>query len=176
MRLFALQPIDVVTVSDIAQEADMTSAAIYYHFASKDEILLEGLRRFADDLVVEAHRLTELTGDDPVGGALLGLLEWLDSNRSAATVYFVTSAGLNLSVESLRRAIREELIPLFSLLVKQSRGRVPAAEVTIASTALISLLETAAASWLTEDAVVTTLGRRRFFSEVTALAARITGP
>ena len=39
--------------------------------------------------------------------------------------------------------------------------------------AVVALLETAAASWLTQDAVFSGLGRRRFLTEAEALANRI---
>jgi AcrR family transcriptional regulator len=44
MELFASQRSEAITVAEIAEAAGMTSAAVYYHFASKDDILLEGLR------------------------------------------------------------------------------------------------------------------------------------
>ncbi len=95
MRLFASPSSDSVTVAEIAETAGMTSAAVYYHFASKDDILLEGLRGFGEGLVVQASRLQE---DLAVDGTSIGqlpvrLLAWLDERRDDATVWFVTSAG-----------------------------------------------------------------------------------
>ena len=46
MGLFALHPPEHVTVADIAAAADMTAAAVYYHFPSKEHVLLEGLQLF----------------------------------------------------------------------------------------------------------------------------------
>ena len=37
-----LPPPEDVTVADIAAAADMTAAAVYYHFPSKEHVLLEG--------------------------------------------------------------------------------------------------------------------------------------
>ena len=39
MGLFASFPVDEVTVLDIAGAVDMTPAAVYYHFASKDDLI-----------------------------------------------------------------------------------------------------------------------------------------
>jgi hypothetical protein len=41
---------------------------------------------------------------------------------------------------------------------------------------LVSVLETAAACWLTQDAVFRGLGRARFLADAAALAERIVGP
>ena len=41
MNLFATFPVDEVTVHDIAGAVGMTPAAVYYHFASKEQILVE---------------------------------------------------------------------------------------------------------------------------------------
>ena len=46
MGLFALHPPESVTVADIAAASDMTAAAVYYHFPSKEHVLLEGLQLF----------------------------------------------------------------------------------------------------------------------------------
>ena len=53
MGLFASFPVDEVTVLDIAGAAGMTPAAVYYHFASKEQILLEGMQQFRDALLVD---------------------------------------------------------------------------------------------------------------------------
>ena len=43
MGLFATMPVEEVTVQDIATAVEMTPAAVYYHFASKEQILTEGM-------------------------------------------------------------------------------------------------------------------------------------
>ena len=45
--LLSVQPPDAIAVSDIAAHCGLTSAAYYYHFASKDAILDEIVADFA---------------------------------------------------------------------------------------------------------------------------------
>ncbi len=177
MRLFAASPSDAVTVAEIAEAAGMTSAAVYYHFASKDDILLEGLRGFGEALVVETRRQQhELAADGTSVGELpVRLLAWLDERRDDATVWFVTSAGVSLVVEQLRRELRGELIAVLIRAAKAARPQAGVAEASVVATGLLSLIETAASSWLTEDESVTGLGRRRFLDETAVLAERIAG-
>lgn len=176
MGLFATFPVDEVTVLDIAGAVDMTPAAVYYHFASKEQILLEGMQQFRVALLHEVTAHLPAKGDAAGVGALMEhLVGWCRRHRTPAMVYFVSSIGLNLLVEALRRDTRLELVELLRGAVKNSRGRLAAAEAGVIAVALVSLLETAAASMLNEDAAAQGLGPRRFGAEVRSLANRIAG-
>jgi AcrR family transcriptional regulator len=176
MGLFASFPVDEVTVLDIAGAAGMTPAAVYYHFASKEQILLEGMQQFRDALLVEVRANLPTTHDASVIGDLVAhLLAWNRRNRVVATVYFVNSIGLSLLVEAVRRETRLELVALFRRAARSARGRLGAAEAGVIAVALVSLLETATASNLNQDAAYRSLGARRFTEEVRSLADRIAG-
>jgi AcrR family transcriptional regulator len=174
MGLFATFPVDEVTVLDIAGAVGMTPAAVYYHFASKEQILLEGLARFCADLLKEVRTHMPMKGDvDGLPALMSNVLAWTRRNRSFASVYFVNSIGINLLVEALRRETRIELIDLFQQAVASVHGKVRAAEAAVMAVGLVSLLETSASSNLGQDAVYRGLGARRFGAEVERLTRRI---
>ncbi|HQV57242.1 MAG TPA: helix-turn-helix domain-containing protein [Ilumatobacteraceae bacterium] len=174
MGLFATFPVDDVTVHDIAGAVGMTPAAVYYHFASKEQILLEGMERFTKLMLQELRDNMPAKGDAAgIPSMMSHMLAWVRRNRSYATVYFVNSIGLNLVVEALRRATRIELVDLFKNAVKTVRGRTRAAEAAVIAVALVSLFETATASNLSQDPVYRGLGSRRFPEEVEVIAARL---
>ncbi len=177
LMLLATRPIDDVTVADIAAAADMTLAAIYYHFASKEDILREGVEQFTEVLTQEtAVRLGAAIDDgDPPGRVLTGLLGWLDARRPAATAYFATSAGQSLAVEVVRRRTRIELIELFAEYLHVARPDLSRTQVGVAAVGLLSVLETASTSWTMQDQEWLTLGPRAFLLEVESLADRIVG-
>jgi len=177
MELFASQKSDAITVAEIADAAGMTSAAVYYHFASKDDILLEGLRSFGEDMVAEARRAQQdiAARQASVGELVVRLLAWDEERRAEATVWFVKSSGVSLAVEQLRREVRGELMTVFTRAAKAARPKISAAEAAVVATALLSTLEIAATSWLTEDESLTGLGPPRFLEETARLAERITG-
>ena len=177
MELFASQRSETITVAHIAEAAGMTSAAVYYHFASKDDILLEGLRSIGEALVTEARRAQQdvAARQAPVGELLVRLLGWMEERRAESTVWFVKSSGVSLAVEQLRREVNGQLITVFTRAAKAARPKVPAAEAAVVATALLSLLETSATSWLTEDESLTGLGRKKFLDETARLAQRIAG-
>lgn len=176
MGLFATLPVEEVTVQDIAAASDVTPAAVYYHFASKEQILVEGMQAFRRQLleVVRAH--VPAGGDrEGVGHLVREVLSWIGQRRSPATVFFVSSIGLNLTVEAARRETRVELVELLVPAVRNVRGRVRNAEAAVIAVGLVSLLETSIASMLNEDAAYRSLGARRYAGEVAAIANVMVG-
>jgi AcrR family transcriptional regulator len=176
-ELFATQPPDEVTVADIAARAEMTSAAVYYHFSSKDQVLVEGMRVFAAALREQVETLTEAhePGSD-IGPAVTALVVWLGEHRSAATVFFVSSAGMSQEAEALRHEIRTQLLEELVRLVRKGREPVTDAEAAVIGLGVLALLETAAISQVRGDDVYRSLGHRSFLREVGRLAEQIADP
>jgi len=176
-ELFATQPPDEVTVADIAARAEMTSAAVYYHFSSKDQVLAETMRAFAAALREQLREITEAhdPGSD-IGASVTTLLAWMGEHRSAATVFFVSSAGMSQDAEALRQESRTEVLDELVRLIRKARGSVSDAEAAVIGLGLLALLETAAISQVRGDDVYRSLGHRSFVREVGELAERITSP
>jgi AcrR family transcriptional regulator len=176
MGMFATMPVDEVTVQDIASAVDMTPAAVYYHFASKEQILVEGMQQFRDQLLGEIRQHLPTTADGNGLAPLIShVMSWTSRRRPQATVYFVNSIGLNLMVEALRRETRVEMVELLRVAVKAVRGKLSGAEAGVIAVALVSLLETSVASMLNQDAAYRGVGAGKFSANVAAIANRIAG-
>ena len=177
MGLFALHPPEEVTVADIAAAADMTAAAVYYHFPSKESVLLEGLQIFTARYLSIVRDLSRTDGDAYWCSRMIAdLLEWLEQHRTAATVYFTHSAGIDAAIEALRRETRIEQVVLLARAIRMhSTGKRSNVEPEVAAIALVSLLEAGASSWLVQDSVFLGLGQRRFVTEMGTLAERVVG-
>ncbi len=175
MGLFATIPVDEVTVQDIATAVEMTPAAVYYHFASKEQILTEGMQQFANQLLEEIRTQIPQPGDAGLGAMITHVLSWTIRRRAHATVYFVNSIGLNLVVEAVRREVREEMVDLLRDAVKTVRGRLSAAEAGVIAVTLVSLIETSLASILNQDSVYRGLGAKKSIDAVAAVADRVAG-
>lgn len=173
MRLFADIAVDEVTIQDIASEVDMTPAAVYYHFAAKEQILTEGMQQFRDRLLDELRLRSGEDGSTP-SGVLVHTLTWASKHRPEATVYFVKSIGLNQTVEALRREARVEMVAILRAAVAGTEG-VDGAESGVIAVALVSLLETSVAAMLNRDPAFRGLGAKRFKSETAAIAERVVG-
>ena len=173
MRLFARLSFDEVTVGDIADAAEMTPAAVYYHFAGKEQILLEGTRMFTVELIECARQ-----GFDEglaVDELMASLLQLIGKRRTFATVYFVGSSGLNPSLEAHRKTVRADLTDVFMDAARRARGKLSTAEAGVMGTALVSLLEMSAVSLLARDASYRSLGARRLRVVAGELVNRIIG-
>src|SRR5437763_5920904 len=78
LELFALQPWEMVTVSDIVARAGMTPAAFYYHFASRDELLEELVRDFSNRWAEQGESLFgAATSPEEFAEAVSRLLDWI---------------------------------------------------------------------------------------------------
>ncbi len=176
-EMFASGPVDAVTVADIAAAAEMTSAAIYYHYPSREEILLEGLREFADAYVKEIERLAtqELVPTGRMGSIIEPFVDWLEANTTRATVYFVQSRGASQQVEAIRRENALVLIPVLGKATRKARGKLSAAEAGVVAAAMIAEIEIFASAFLAQDHSFRTLGRRKFLDAGISLADRIAG-
>ncbi len=176
-ELFATQSPDEVTVADIAARAEMTSAAVYYHFSSKDQVLVEGMRVFAAALREHLQALTEAhPSGAEIGPAITTLVAWLGEQRSAATVFFVSSAGMSQEAEALRQESRTQLLEELVRLIRKAREPLSDAEAAVIALGLLALLETAAISQVRGDDVYRSLGHRSFVREVGRLAEQIADP
>ncbi|MET0459816.1 MAG: TetR/AcrR family transcriptional regulator [Ilumatobacteraceae bacterium] len=178
MGLFAHHAPEDVTVADIAAASDMTAAAVYYHFASKEHVLLEGLQIFTSRFLLAIRDLSRDSGDgDWPRRFVTELLDWLEQDRPPAIVYFTHSAGVDASIEALRRETRIQQVVIVARAIR-ARHRTSRTNVVpdVAAIGLVSLIENAASSWLTQDSVFLGLGRRRFVDETATLAARIVEP
>ena len=173
MKLFARVSFDDVTVGDIADAAEMTPAAVYYHFAGKEQILLEGIQAFSGELV----QLAQAGVDESVavGDLLTSLLDHIRGRHTVASVYFINSAGLNLALEAHRKTVRADLAELFADAARQTGRRLSAAEAGVMGAGLVSLLEVSAVALLGRERTFKGLGVRAVPTAVSDLAGRIVG-
>ncbi|WP_440708701.1 TetR/AcrR family transcriptional regulator [Herbiconiux sp. YIM B11900] len=70
--LFASQGYEATTMDDVAKAAGVTRAVVYAHFASREAILLDGIRRAHEEL---DRRLAELAADTDPGVPVADVVE-----------------------------------------------------------------------------------------------------
>jgi AcrR family transcriptional regulator len=175
--LFKVQAPEIVTVADIAERAGMTSAAFYYHFASKENLLEELVRTFAQawaDTV--STLLADIPDVDHLGQFTGAVLDWVDEHQAEALVFFTSSVGSTPGVDRSRIDTRQQLISSASDTILRIAPSSTPAQAGAAAVALFVLLNAAACSQLSGDDVFLTLGRTRFRREVEQLARRIVIP
>jgi AcrR family transcriptional regulator len=175
MQLFSTLPVEEVTVVGIAAAAEVTPAAVYYHFASKEQILLEGVTAFCERLLRAGEAELAAAAPGRICTVVGNLAEWCMTQETAAVVYFVQSSGMNQLVEARRRETRFALVELLRQARTVESDGDPV-EAGVIAAALVSLLETAAVWCLTRHATLMALGDDGFRRQVDDLAERIWHP
>lgn len=173
MELLVHTPPELLTVAAIAEAAGMTSAAVYYHYPSKESIILSGIAAVGQGYLSAVRR----AGDDVAQGAGLGTIpievtKWAES-APGAYAYFVAAAGLSPAVESERRRNQIEVVDHLRRAVTNLRPDLKAPEISVRAVALLTVTETGVTSVLTLDRATRGLSPSRLRAEVAALAEQI---
>ncbi len=129
LRLFSQKGFARTTVRDIAREAGITDAAIYYHFQSKRDLMqaLVEEKGFVDGL----QNLERLPADLPLKDIMLwmtrGAMNMMDENREFVRLMLMEGLGGDpVAVDQYRRLITMWENALAAVLRRyQERGEMP---------------------------------------------------
>lgn len=161
--LLATDTPELVTVGDIARHSGLTSAAIYYHFRSRDEVIDEIVTTFAvawSALVTEA--LEEVTSTGDFAELIERHNDWVEANSRRATVYFLSSVGTTTAIETVRRDTRYQLCDEAMRALKRLSDPRSTVDLTVRALGVINLLEVGSTEWLRSSASYQPLGRAKF--------------
>jgi AcrR family transcriptional regulator len=176
VELFALQPWEFVTVTDIVERAGMTPAAFYYHFSSREQLLEEIVQTFAEYWSSTIERLLAAAETpEALASVPAEVLDEMQASEKWAMIFFLSSATAPQLVDRIRRDARNRLIRSATKAIRRLDPDRPAAELMVSGVAMIVLYETAVRSQLALDESYRTLGPRRFREELTSLSRVTTG-
>jgi AcrR family transcriptional regulator len=176
VELLALQPRDMVTVSDIVARAGMTPAAFYYHFVSREQMIEEIVQDFADEWSGLGDRLWEQAQNvDAVVSVVIQMLAWAAREQQRATFFFLAGVGASPAVEDIRRDARNNLIGSAARAVGRIMPGRSRPGVWVRGLALVSVFEVAVRSQLSLDEAYRTLGDQSFGEMVADLSVRAAG-
>lgn len=171
VELFALQPWEFVTVTDIVERAGMTPAAFYYHFASREQLLEEIVEGFATEWIdMIERRLDAADSPDALSAVAASIVDELELSEQLAKIFFVSSATAPLVVQRVRHDARNQLIGTAIKAIRRLAPDRSKVEASVNGVALIVLFETAARARLSLDEPYRTLGPRRFRTELSNLS------
>ena len=176
MELFSLQPSDLVTVADIVERAGMTPAAFYYHFSSREQLLEEVVREFAETWVATLERLlADAQTPDDLCEVPVRVLDELETMEQVAKIFFLSGATAPVLVETIRRETRNRLVRSAARAVERLDRKRKSPVALVNGLTMVTLYETAVRARLTLDTSYRTLGPRRFREELAALGRVATG-
>ena len=170
VELFSLQAWELVTIADIVERADMTLAAFYYHFSSREELLDEIIRSFAARWTTETERLfDEAESLEALCAVPELLVDFVSTSESEAKVFFLSSATAPLLVEQIRRDARNQLIRAATRAVRRLAEDRPRAELMVNGVSVVVVCEVAVRTQLGLDDAYRTLGPRRYREAINRL-------
>ena len=147
VRIAAREGVAAVTHRRLAAEAGVSLSSTTYHFASKDEIVGEALRRVAA-LEIErvAQGAAELEGHPDIPSFVDALVEWL-AEQLRGDGRLVVRAGYHLQLEAAGRPELEEIHLAWGAAVRRlaehvlelAGARRPQIDATILATAIDGL-------------------------------------
>jgi AcrR family transcriptional regulator len=150
IRVFARSAFEGSTVADVADEAGVVAAAIYYHFDSKEDLLAEAVRAIASeiDAVVLVAQADAGSPEVRLARVVREVFDWADSHADAAKVFFLWSAGATPAVESIRRDFIDRRVE--GTRVYRASTIVDTVELLAARTAIGASVAVSVA-WLSQD-------------------------
>lgn len=141
LDLFVDRGPTAVTVADIAERAGMTPAAVYYHFPSKAEVLLELVETIGDRLAEEVRGATDAASlESWVAERYDALDAWRRGSPGELALYLGASVGFSTAVETVRRRQHREMLAAAADVVARFRRDLDAVEVQIVALGLVTLL------------------------------------
>jgi AcrR family transcriptional regulator len=176
VELFSLEPWEVVTVADIVERAGMTPATFYYHFSSREELLEEIVRDFAQKWLGMVERLLDSAETpDELCAVAVALLDEIDATGQEAKIFFLSTAKEPLLTERIRSDARRQLIRSATRTVCRLAPDRDPATAHVNGVAMVVLYEMAARSRLGLAEPHRMLGPRRFRAELAKLSRVATG-
>ncbi|MFE5855877.1 TetR/AcrR family transcriptional regulator [Streptomyces sp. NPDC056500] len=108
--LFARTSYDALSMDDIARSAGVAKGLIYYYFGSKRGYYLAVIEDSVADLLARATGRPELPKAERVRRTVDGYLRYAQRNESAFRTIVTGGVGCDSEVQSIREAVRAELV------------------------------------------------------------------
>lgn len=144
-------------VDDIAREADTSKGGIYFHFPTKESILMELMGSTADRLVEKVVRAVEAEPDsDPVaraGAAIDAVLAIFAGHRSMARLLLVDGLGAGATFRVRTLGLHERFIDLIEAYLGRAvaDGAIRPIDTRVAAIAWFGALHELVIGWLVAD-------------------------
>ncbi len=143
-------------VDDIAREAETSKGGIYFHFPTKESILMELMGSTADRLVAKVQATVDGEPADPVaraGAAIDAVLGIFAGHRSMARLLLVDGlgAGSLFRTETLR--LHDRFVRLIASYLDGAiaAGAIPPIDTQVAATAWFGALHELVMGWLVAE-------------------------
>jgi|GEM_PF-6944161 len=143
VRLFARAGYLDTTVADVAREAGMSERAFYYHFATKESLLLDAVRPVADAILEIIARAMAAYHPrqwrEAMARILEGIFSWADAHPDEANLYYVWSRLGLPAVAAIRDDLLAACLELSNPRPARPLARTPAGQVAQELAAVVAI-------------------------------------
>ncbi len=148
-KLFADTSYDALSVDDIARHAGIAKGLIYYYFKSKRGYYLAVIEDSVTELVSRASGDRDLPRTERVQRTVDGYLHYAQTHQGAFRTIVTGGVGCDTQVQSIRDAVRDELI---ATIAEGAYGRREIPDLArLALLGWLSSVEQVTLDWLTDQ-------------------------
>ncbi len=122
-RIFGEKGYHATSMSDIAEAVNLQKASLYYHFASKQEILI-AILDYALDLInerLEAVLAMPLSPDEKLRQAMVSYLDTIAENKNLSAVLLLEIRSLDPDLKARHASRREKFERLWRDLIIEGK-------------------------------------------------------
>jgi AcrR family transcriptional regulator len=145
IRLFARKGFVDASVSDVADEADVVVAAVYYHFSGKDELFDAAVQRVFDSV---SEVVASVGGDDvprdagSLDAVIDAVWDWIDGHPDEAALLYLQLPGATPQIAALRQRFEQVHVHrALGYLAGASRARSSARQRAVAALTARTLVD-----------------------------------
>ena len=152
VQVFGRHGFASTTIADVADACGMVPAAVYYHFAGKEELLAAAVQATADAMneLTGARRTFDGSFEERLVEVVRSVFEWADAHPDEAQLFYLWSVGATPEVQAIRRAFFERHVR-GAREVFMAAETPPAYDPELATRTAIAMSIETSVAWLSQD-------------------------
>ena len=122
-RIFSEKGFHATSMQDIADAVHLQKASLYYHFSSKQEILVAILDQALDIINnrLETVRLQSLSADEKLRQAMVSYMQTIAENQNLAAVLLLEMRSLDPELKTRQASRREKFESVWNELIIEGK-------------------------------------------------------
>lgn len=141
-KLFFSFNFESVSMRDIAEKLQISKAALYYHFKSKEEIVTKIMKNFQEKMIIELKKINNLNIDSVAKIKEIIKVYFVFLQKGKGLLFFMKQSGFKelKSMSESRNRIRNNINEAVYPIIKEAFKNRPKLEVKLAVNFFLGIL------------------------------------
>lgn len=141
-KLFSSFNFSSVSMRDIAEELDISKAALYYHFKSKEDIVMEIMKNFQTKMIEELRLVRDLDVDPISKIREMIKVHFLFLHKGKSLLFFMRPSGSKglKSLSEARNRIKENINEAVRPIIEEAFKSRPEVDIDLAVSFFLGIL------------------------------------